>query len=313
MINRADKLLSINNSNSSKYSNIFHKTINNILTKHNITFSQFTGMLFDAMDRNNRYINYNKSVYRNNTLKTIFGSDNLTFNRFKFIMEEVLKEPIPDDPEIIHLSKLGRGKDLRGQIFGRLTVIEYVGIINGNLRWKCKCSNIIGGVEKCGNETVVNGRDLLARNTTSCGCYQRECNSINHMTHGKEGTIEYMIWSSMLQRCINKNYKQYHRYGGRGITVCDRWLNSFENFYADMGDRPEGMSIDRRDNDGNYEPSNCRWATKTEQSRNRCNNLKFDDGTVLKDFIYENNIPYRRAIRAYYKGLTKAEILSTIN
>ena len=87
--------------------------------------------------------------------------------------------------------------------------------------------------------------------------------------HGMRSTSTYSSWANILQRCTNQNSQAYERYGGRGITVCDRWRNSFENFYADMGERPEGTSIDRINNDSNYEPGNCRWATSTEQNNNR--------------------------------------------
>lgn len=149
-----------------------------------------------------------------------------------------------------------------GDIYGYFTVLKTSideNSKNGHLFFivKCKCGNI-KTMRKC---TVVSGR------TKSCGCLKRELVIKRSKTHGMRGTPEYKSWSSMLSRCHNKNLQAYKDYGGRGIKVCERWMK-FENFYEDMGPRPEGTSLDRVENNGNYEPSNTRWGTREEQANN---------------------------------------------
>jgi hypothetical protein len=155
-----------------------------------------------------------------------------------------------------------------GDRYGRLVVVEEVepAVRTGRTRRAVRC------LCDCGNEVVVLLNNMRVGDSSSCGCLHSE-NSITHgrTIGGKPGST-YQIWKAMRQRCTNPSYVGYSRYGGRGISVCERW-NSFELFLEDMGERPSGRhSIDRRNNDGNYEPGNCRWATRTEQNRNSIKN-----------------------------------------
>ena len=149
-------------------------------------------------------------------------------------------------------------QDLTGHKFGRLIVVSFAYKRYACSHWNCLC--------ECGGTAVCRSSSLKDGYSQSCGCIIRK--------HGKTRTSEYNIWSSMIARCTNRKCHAYHRYGGRGITVCERWRTSFINFFSDMGPRPSlKYTLDRfPDNDGNYEPGNCRWATMKEQQRNRGNN-----------------------------------------
>lgn len=153
--------------------------------------------------------------------------------------------------------------DLSGRIFGRLTVQGRAPNRGRTTCWNCQC--------ECGVECIVRGCHLSSGHTLSCGCLQREYNDWRS-AHSLKKDRAYRIWCGMKTRCFNVRRSEYKNYGARGITVCERWSSSFAAFLQDMGRPQNGMTIDRINNDGNYEPGNCKWATTKEQSRNNRRN-----------------------------------------
>ncbi len=156
-------------------------------------------------------------------------------------------------------------RDLKGQRFDRLLVIERAPNKNGrNVIWKCACD--------CGMVKDIAGIAMTSGATQSCGCLMKERARKRFTTHGQWGSATYTTWDTVVQRCTNPKSTKWEFYGGRGIGVCDRWLK-FKNFLADMGERPDGMTLDRFPNmNGDYEPSNCRWATQEQQHNNTRSN-----------------------------------------
>jgi hypothetical protein len=155
-----------------------------------------------------------------------------------------------------------RVKELSGKRFGRLVVKKRVIVkAERNSHWCCLCD--------CGKTTIVRSPDLTKGHTKSCGCLGKELSKTRKITHGKSYCKIYRIHRAMINRCHNPKNNEYKNYGGRGIIVCNRWKNSFLNFLHDMGDKPDGLCIERINNDGNYEPCNCKWASMTEQAHNR--------------------------------------------
>lgn len=193
-----------------------------------------------------------------------------------------------------------------GKKFNKLTVISKEPKNKlGEVRWLCQC--------ECGNKTIILSYYIRKGITRSCGCLMKELAKIRKTTHNFSRTSTYHIWQAMKNRCENPKSSMYKYYGGKGIKVCERW-NTFTNFLTDMGERPIKKSIDRINNDGNYEPGNCRWATNFEQSRNtNRNHIIFHNGKshCLSDWAALLNIPHKTLSNRLYSGWTIERAFST--
>lgn len=171
-------------------------------------------------------------------------------------------------------------KDLTGSRYGRLTVLSHEKTPGSKTFWRCRCD--------CGNEVIVGYGELRYGNTKSCGCLRKEVASLNGKTnstkHGMFGTRLYHIWDSMKARCYNEKHMAYKNYGGRGISICDEWRNSFEAFHtwALENGYSDELTIDRIDVNGNYEPSNCHWITANQQANNKRNTVYITISGVTK-------------------------------
>lgn len=197
-----------------------------------------------------------------------------------------------------------RTPDLTGQQFGELTVLQMLPERKRKrTMWLCACS--------CGKQTAAFVTSLLRGDKKSCGCWTKRFSA--RRTHGRTHTAEYSSWLGAKRRCTDENDEAYKDYGQRGIFMCDAWLGSFEAFFRDMGEKPgAGYSIDRLDNDGPYNPENCRWATQTEQVRNRRNTKRLTYMGVTKllvDWSQELGINEGTLRSRLRRGLTVEEAL----
>jgi hypothetical protein len=205
--------------------------------------------------------------------------------------------------------------ELVGKRFGRLQVLARAeNNKEGRSMWNCVCD--------CGNESIVMGKHLVNGDTQSCGCLMRERVGVINLKHGQTRTGDswktWRTWSRIKARCLNPKNPAYRDYGGRGIKVCERWLgkDGFINFYNDMGKSPKGLSIDRIDNNGDYSPENCRWATQKEQMNNTRRNryIEYNGITLsITEWAIKSGIPKSTLwARIAYRLWTTEKILTTL-
>ena len=206
------------------------------------------------------------------------------------------------------MSELKVRLDLTGQQFGRLAVVGYSHTNkHGQSMWKCVC--------ECGNQIIVTGIHLKSGHSKSCGCMRIERAAARNKTHGMRHTRLYRIWLNMKNRCNNNRTKCYSYYGGRGIKVCDEWASDFRAFHdwAMANGYTDDLSIDRIDANGNYEPSNCRWATTREQANNKRSTLALTvngETRTLKEWSEITGINYDTMVSRVKAGKSPEDVLS---
>ncbi|MGG0718681.1 hypothetical protein ABE096_13950 [Robertmurraya massiliosenegalensis] len=210
---------------------------------------------------------------------------------------------------------MARFKDLTGKVFGKLIVMEFSRNVKSGERlrkyWLCKC--------ECGNMHEVRTDSLTSGNVISCGCVKNEQNKVNlvkNHRHKMSGTRLYRIWQKMKDRCYNPNVRSYENYGERGIKLCDEWLipDNFFDWALSSGYK-DGLTIDRIDNDGNYEPNNCRWSTPKEQARNRSTNVKVNfqgKEMTLVEAAEMSGFSYGALNARYNKGIREEKLFLPI-
>jgi len=203
------------------------------------------------------------------------------------------------------MGKRTNPSDYIGKKFNRLLIIDIIKGLKKRTSAICKCD--------CGNTKEIVLSSVTLGLTKSCGCYHNEQTGNVARTHGQSKTQIYKVWHAMIERCNDKNNHAYHKYGGRGISVCESWMH-FENFIADMGQRPfKGAQIDRIDTYGNYEPTNCRWVTSQQNNRNRRDSLyvEFEGKQILlKELAEQYRVEYKTLFaRIKYHGMTVEEAI----
>jgi hypothetical protein len=196
--------------------------------------------------------------------------------------------------------------DMAGKVVNGIVVIERMGVRAGKPAWLCKCH--------CGSEFQASGTNIRLGTVRECPRCAKTRRTIAATKHGGVTSREYMSWFAMKSRCNCPGNKRYSRYGGRGISVCERWLNSFENFYADMGPMPTPEhTLERIDLNSGYAPENCRWATRIEQANNRSNNTRIEiDGRIqtLTQWSEETGVHRTVIHRRMKRGLSGSALIS---
>lgn len=286
--------------------------------QHTINMSTASIKLRDgsiSVNRGNRFIDRTGLVYGN---LTVLNLDSIISGNVRWICRCKCGVEKSILARALNQGQTGCGcgqrESLVGTVFGRLKVVSDAGNkpcgTKGveKVTWKCLCD--------CGKEAVVSGDCLRSGKTRSCGCLLGEAHMQSHLTHGFTVGYPkrtYRIWSNMKTRCSNPKSNRYKIYGGRGIRVCEQW-QKFDGFLVDMGECPEGMSLERKDRDKGYGPDNCKWATTLEQANNTCTNrfLEFNGKRLtIAQWAREVHLPYGRIAARLKRGWTTEKTLAT--